>query len=53
MQVLVGKFYGFILLQNKDDGSIQIQSGCSLPFRERYKDIEEAKNQIRKWKNKK
>ena len=50
MQQIIGKFYGFVLLQNEEDGTVQIQSGCSLPWQEKYKDIDEAKNQIRKWK---
>jgi hypothetical protein len=50
MQVIIGKFYGFVLLQNEDDGTIQIQHGCSLPYKEKYKNIEEAKEQIRSWK---
>lgn len=49
---LVGKFYGFLLFQNEDDMTIQIQYGVSPVWDEKYKDIEEAKEQIRKWKKK-
>ncbi len=49
---LIGKFYGFLLFENKD-GSIQMQYGVSQVWDEKYQSVEEAKNQIRKWKSKK
>lgn len=45
----IGKFYNFMLFE-EDDGSIRIGQGSSGAWKEKYKDIEEAKDQIRKWK---
>ncbi len=42
------KFYGYFLFE-EDDGTIRISQGSSPPFKEKYKSIEEAKEQIRKW----
>ncbi len=46
----VGKFYKFFLFE-EDDGTVCISQGSSI-FKEKYKNIEEAKEQIRKWKGK-
>lgn len=46
----VGKFYGFLLFE-EDDETIRISQGSST-FKEKYKNIDEAKEQIRKWKGK-
>lgn len=50
---LIGKYYGFLLFQNEDDKTIQIQNGVAPIWDEKYKTIEEAKSQIREWKGKK
>ena len=42
-QQIIGKFYGYILLRNEQDNTVQIQSGCSLPFPKKYKDEDAAK----------
>ncbi len=46
----IGKFYGFLLFE-EEDGTIRISQGSGT-FKERYKNLEEAKKQIRKWKGK-
>ena len=46
----IGKFYGFLLFE-EDDGQVLISQGSST-FKEKYKNIDEAKQQIRKWKGK-
>ena len=46
----IGKFYSFLLFE-EDDGTIYISQGSSI-FKDSYKTIEEAKEQIRKWKKK-
>ena len=51
MTHIVGKFYGFVLLEN-ERGQVQIQQGVNPPFAEKYNSIEDAKNQIRSWKKK-
>ncbi len=51
MTHIVGKFYGFVLLEN-ESGQVQIQQGVNPPFAEKYNSVEEAKNQIRIWKKK-
>lgn len=51
MTHIVGKFYGFVLLEN-ERGQVQIQQGVNPPFPEKYNSIEDAKVQIRSWKKK-
>ena len=46
----IGNFYGFLLFE-EDDGTVRISRGSST-FKEKYKNIDEAKEQIRKWKRK-
>lgn len=46
----IGNFYGFLLFK-EDDGTVRISQGSST-FKEKYKNIDEAKEQIRKWKRK-
>lgn len=41
----IGKFYGMMLFKH-DDGTYQIEL-----YTDRYDSLEEAKTQIRKWKN--
>lgn len=45
----IGKFYGFMLFE-EDDKTIRIGQGSSGARDQKYKDIEEAKDQIRKCK---
>ena len=47
----IGKFYGFLLFQ-ENDGTTYISQGSSI-FKESYKSLDDAKEQIRKWKRKK
>lgn len=47
----IGKFYCFLLFRD-DDGYTYISQGSSI-FMESYKNLEEAKEQIREWKRKK
>ncbi len=42
----IGKFYVFLLFE-EDDGTVYISN-----FKEKYKNIDEAKEQIRIWKEK-
>ena len=46
----IGKFYGFLLFQ-EDDETTYISQGSSI-FKESYKCLDDAKEQIRKWKRK-
>ena len=46
----IGKFYGFLLFE-KLDGTICISQGSSI-FKDEYKNINEAKEQIRQWMRK-
>lgn len=47
----IGKFYGFLLFE-EDGGTICISQGSSI-FKEKYENLEKAKEQIRIWKRKK
>lgn len=51
MTHIIGKFYGFVLLQDESE-QVQIQQGVNPPFKEKYASVEDAKNQIRNWKKK-
>ena len=46
----IGKFYGFLLFQ-EDDGTVYVSQGSSI-FKENYKSLDDAKEQIRKWRRK-
>ncbi len=46
----IGNFYGFLLFE-EDDGTVCISQGSST-FKEKYKNIDEAKEQIRVWSKK-
>ena len=46
----IGKFYGFLLFRD-NDGYTYISQGSSI-FKKSYKNLDEAKEQIRKWKRK-
>ena len=53
MVVVIGKYYGFLLFQNEDDKTIQIQHGVAPIWNNKYETVEDAKSQIREWKGKK
>ena len=53
MMQLIEKYCGFLLFQNMNDKTIQIQGGVSPIWDRKYSTVEEAKEQIRKWKGKK
>ena len=44
----IGNFYGFLLYED-DDGTVYISQGSSI-FKNKYENIEKAKEQIREWK---
>lgn len=46
----IGKFYGFLLFE-EDDGTVCISQSSST-FKKKYKNIDEAKEQIRLWRKK-
>ena len=50
---LIGKYYGFLLFQNEDDKTIQIQHGVAPIWDKKYETVEDAKSQIREWKGRK